>query len=86
MNFSQFKDHETMMSKDCKTFRFGNACCELICMDDTLTNKQKDLDLLDEHGDVGLRLIASCISALLSLCILVFLVYRLKKSKIRGNY
>lgn len=68
--------------QDCKSFRVGNSCCEFICLDDTLG---KDGSGHDINADLGLRLIASAITAILSLSLLFFLIHRLRQRKIRGR-
>ncbi|KAK9506655.1 hypothetical protein O3M35_008550 [Rhynocoris fuscipes] len=67
--------------QDCKSFRVGNSCCEFICLDDTLGKSDSEHDF----NDVGLRLIASAITAILSLSLLFFLLHRLRQRKIRGR-
>lgn len=72
----------TLLYKDCKSFRVGNSCCEFICLDDTILNRDGGHDL---NADLGLRLIASAITAILSLSLLFFLIHRLRQRKIRGG-
>lgn len=36
-------------------------------------------------SDMGLRLVASCVTAILSLSLIFFLIHRLRQRKIRGN-
>ncbi|KAK2713688.1 hypothetical protein QYM36_009534 [Artemia franciscana] len=63
--------------QDCKSFRVGTSCCDFICVDDYLEGG-------DASGggrigaDLGLRLIASAVAAILSLGLLFFLVHRLR--------
>jgi len=62
----------------CRSLRVGDACCEWVCdqWDDT------------GHGsvsDLGLRLVASAVTAILSLSLLFFLIYRLRQRKLRGR-
>ncbi|XP_014244691.1 uncharacterized protein LOC106663947 [Cimex lectularius] len=68
--------------QDCKSFRVGNSCCEFICLDDTLGKNDSEHDF---NADLGLRLIATAITAILSLSLLVFLLHRLRQRKIRGR-
>ncbi|XP_075210769.1 uncharacterized protein LOC142318114 isoform X2 [Lycorma delicatula] len=68
--------------QNCKSFRVGTSCCEFICLDDTLG---KDDGSHDINADVGLRLIAGAITAILSLSILFFGIHRLRQRKIRGR-
>lgn len=61
-------------------------------MDDAISSTTNDK--VDGNGtsvadsstnyDLGLRLVASCITALLSLGLLIFLIHRLRRRKIRG--
>ncbi|XP_051161477.1 uncharacterized protein LOC127281676 isoform X2 [Leptopilina boulardi] len=82
---------ETLPKQDCRSFKFGNTCCEFICMDDTLSsgsNEKTEGDgtaISEGNGnyDTGLRLVASCITAVLSLSLLFFLIHRLRQRKIR---
>lgn len=79
-NFINYKNK--LLFQNCKSFSVGKSCCEFICLDDTL-NKG---DGFSEFGaDFGLRLIVSAIAAILSLCLLFFLVHRLRQRKIRGK-
>lgn len=57
----------------------GNTCCEFKCLDDILTAK----DGYQETYDLALRLVASAVTAVLSLSLLFFLLHRLKQRKIR---
>lgn len=76
--------------QDCKSFRVGNTCCEFICMDDTLSvggdgNGGSGGSMGDGSAtsDMGLRLVASCVTAILSLSLIFFLIHRLRQRKIR---
>ena len=62
----------------CRSLRVGDACCEWVCdkWDDTVTGTVSDL---------GLRLMASAITAIFSLSLLFFLIYRLRQRKLRGR-
>ncbi|KAK7789946.1 hypothetical protein R5R35_004004 [Gryllus longicercus] len=72
--------------QDCKSFRLGNSCCEFICLDDTLhKNNHPNNTVMDTSTDLGLRLIASAVTAILSLSLLFFLIHRLRQRKIRGR-
>lgn len=62
----------------CRSLRVGDACCEWVC------------DQWDDPGhgavsDLGLRLVASAVTAILSLSLLFFLIYRLRQRKLRGR-
>lgn len=62
-------------------------------MDDTLSSVSNEKTegegtaITDGNAnyDTGLRLVASCITAVLSLSLLFFLIHRLRQRKIRGN-
>ena len=62
----------------CRSLRVGDACCEWVCdkWDDSVTGTVSDL---------GLRLMASAITAIFSLSLLFFLIYRLRQRKLRGR-
>ncbi|XP_058809253.1 uncharacterized protein LOC131674535 [Phymastichus coffea] len=86
----KYKNQESLPNKDCKTFRFGSTCCELICLDDAISVNDKTdgsgATIVDSTNyDLGLRLIASCITALLSLGLFIFLIHRLRRRKIRAG-
>ncbi|XP_044019992.1 putative uncharacterized protein DDB_G0292292 isoform X2 [Aphidius gifuensis] len=80
-----------MPKQDCKSFRIdGTPCCEFICLDDTLSSGTNDKSDGIENSsetsanyDLGLRLVASCFTAILSLSLLFFLIHRLRQRKIR---
>ncbi|XP_023290655.1 uncharacterized protein LOC105696319 isoform X2 [Orussus abietinus] len=84
---------DSLPKQDCKSFRFGNTCCEFICMDDTLSsvvNDKPDGNLGNAgegsaNYDLGLRIVASCITIVLSLTLLFFLIHRLRQRKIRAG-
>ncbi|KAJ8688537.1 hypothetical protein QAD02_024332 [Eretmocerus hayati] len=78
----KYKEHETLPNKDCKTFRFGSTCCELICLDDAVSSTTNDRS--DAHYDLGLRLIASFLTFLISLGLFIYLL-RLRQRKIRAG-
>lgn len=77
--------------KDCKSFRIGSSCCEFICLDNTEGgNDEGSVDVTwggDTWigGDLGFRLVATAITAVLSLALLVFLFYRLKRRRARRH-
>ena len=62
----------------CRSLRVGDACCEWVCdkWDDSVASSVSDL---------GLRLMASAITAIFSLSLLFFLIYRLRQRKLRGR-
>lgn len=62
----------------CRSLRVGDACCEWVCdqWEDTGNGSVSDL---------GLRLVASAVTAILSLSLLFFLIYRLRQRKLRGR-
>ena len=78
-------------SQDCKSFRIGSSCCEFICLDNTeVGNDEGSIDVTwgDENwngGDLGLRLVATAVTAVLSLALLAFLFYRLKRRRVRNH-
>ncbi|XP_011311227.1 uncharacterized protein [Fopius arisanus] len=82
-----------MSKQDCKSFRMdGTPCCEFICLDNTLSSVTNDkTDGIDGGNDatasydLGLRLVASCFTAILSLSLLFFLIHRLRQRKIRAG-
>ncbi|XP_057325308.1 uncharacterized protein LOC130667615 isoform X1 [Microplitis mediator] len=82
---------KSIPKQDCKSFRIGTPCCEFICLDDTLSSVTNDkTDGIEGNNgdssasyDLGLRLVASCITAILSLSLLFFLIHRLRQRKIR---
>ncbi|XP_044575033.1 GATA zinc finger domain-containing protein 7-like isoform X3 [Cotesia glomerata] len=84
---------KSIPKQDCKSFRIGTPCCEFICLDDTLSSVTNDkTDGIEGNNgdssasyDLGLRLVASCITAILSLSLLFFLIHRLRQRKIRGR-
>ncbi|OAD60338.1 Integral membrane protein DGCR2/IDD [Eufriesea mexicana] len=75
----------------CKPSR--HICCQYICMDDTLLSVPNDkTDSIGSnttdaitHYDIGLRSVASFVTAVLSLSLLFFLIHRLRQRKIRGR-
>ncbi|KAK0181702.1 hypothetical protein PV327_003965 [Microctonus hyperodae] len=82
---------KSVPKQDCKSFRIGTPCCEFICLDDTLSSVTNDkADGIEGNSgessatyDLGLKLVASCITAILSLSLLFFLIHRLRQRKIR---
>lgn len=79
--------------EDCKSFRRGDACCEFICLDDTLSSISNDkpdgagTNIIDGNAnyDLGLRSVASFVTAILSMSLLFFLIHRLRQRKIQGK-
>ena len=72
----------------CNSFRVGKTCCDFICLDDMLP-KRPDGSGGPGGGlssnDFGLRMVASAVTAILSLTLLLFLIHRLRQRKIRGE-
>ncbi|XP_016915232.1 uncharacterized protein LOC107999729 isoform X2 [Apis cerana] len=75
----------------CKSSR--HICCQYICLDDTLLSIPNDktdgigsntTDATTNY-DIGLRSVASFVTAVLSLSLLFFLIHRLRQRKIRGR-
>lgn len=68
--------------QNCKSFRLGRTCCDFICLDDKLPT------LPDADGpstDLGLRMVASAVTAILSLALLLFLIHRLRQRRLRAQ-
>lgn len=66
----------------CRSLRVGDACCEWVC------DQWEPGDQPNGSGtvsDLGLRLVASAVTAIVSLCLLFFLIYRLRQRKLRGR-
>ena len=59
-------------AKSCLSLRVGSACCQWVCDDWSFS-------------DVGLRLVASAVTAILSLSLLFFLIYRLRQRRMRSR-
>ena len=62
----------------CHSLRAGDACCEWVC------DRWED-DEGSQVSDLGLRLVASAVTAILSLSLLFFLIYRLRQRKLRSR-
>ncbi|XP_014481497.1 PREDICTED: uncharacterized protein DDB_G0271670-like isoform X2 [Dinoponera quadriceps] len=81
------------LEEDCKSFRRGDTCCEFICLDDTLSSISNDkpdgagTNIMDGNAnyDLGLRSVASFVTAILSMSLLFFLIHRLRQRKIQGR-
>ncbi|XP_011137766.1 uncharacterized protein DDB_G0271670 isoform X1 [Harpegnathos saltator] len=79
------------LEEDCKSFRRGDTCCEFICLDDTLSSISNDkadgtgTNIIDGNAnyDLGLRSVASFVTAILSMSLLFFLIHRLRQRKIQ---
>ncbi|XP_029670915.1 putative GPI-anchored protein pfl2 [Formica exsecta] len=78
------------LEENCKSFRRGDTCCEFICLDDTLTISNDKIDgagtnVIDGNAnyDIGLRSVASFVTAIFSLSLLFFLIHRLRQRKIQ---
>jgi len=63
----------------CRTLMAGESCCEWVCNSWDTPTSQKPV------SDLGLRLVASGVTAILSLSLLFFLIYRLRQRKLRGR-
>ena len=61
----------------CRSLRVGDACCEWVC--DHWEGAEGGV------SELGLRLVASAVTAILSLSLLFFLIYRLRQRKLRGR-
>ncbi|XP_036138617.1 putative GPI-anchored protein pfl2 isoform X2 [Monomorium pharaonis] len=79
------------LEENCKSFRRGNTCCEFICLDDmSVSNDKADeagTNTIDGNAnyDIGLRSVASFVTAIFSLSLLFFLIHRLRQRKIQGR-
>ena len=62
----------------CHSLRAGDACCEWVC-------DRWEEDEGSQVSDLGLRLVASAVTAILSLSLLFFLIYRLRQRKLRSR-
>ncbi|XP_018308533.1 uncharacterized serine-rich protein C215.13 isoform X1 [Mycetomoellerius zeteki] len=79
------------LEENCKSFRRGNTCCEFICLDETLSSISNDktdeaeTNAIDGNAnyDIGLRSVASFVTAIFSLSLLFFLIHRLRQRKIQ---
>ena len=61
----------------CLSVRAGDGCCQWFC--DRWENEGSQV------SDLGLRLVASAVTAILSLALLFFLIYRLRQRKLRSR-
>merc|ERR1712156_1009209 len=61
----------------CLSVRAGDGCCQWFC--DRWENEGSQI------SDLGLRLVASAVTAILSLALLFFLIYRLRQRKLRSR-
>ncbi|XP_014217439.1 uncharacterized protein LOC106645972 [Copidosoma floridanum] len=84
----KYKDQESLPNKDCKTFRFGSNCCELICLDDTLSSTTNDgTDLNPELRPLLLGyILAVIIGTFFIVSIILFLHFRLKKREQQNSH
>ncbi|XP_070155122.1 serine-rich adhesin for platelets isoform X2 [Polyergus mexicanus] len=80
------------LEENCKSFRRGDTCCEFICLDDTLSVSNDKTDgagtnVIDGNAnyDIGLRSVASFVTAIFSLSLLFFLIHRLRQRKIQAG-
>ncbi|XP_014234168.1 uncharacterized protein LOC106657273 isoform X2 [Trichogramma pretiosum] len=85
--YCKYKDPDYLSHRSCKNFKFGDICCEVICLDEVSNEKSDGTNILDNNAglSLGLRLVASCIIALLSLALLIFLIHRLRQRKLRAG-
>ncbi|XP_064118396.1 uncharacterized protein LOC135223665 isoform X3 [Macrobrachium nipponense] len=71
--------------QDCKSFRVGKSCCDFICLDDMLPKLPGDGNGPNATTDLGLRMVASAVTAILSLALLLFLIHRLRQRRLRAQ-
>nr|XP_012140566.1 PREDICTED: putative GPI-anchored protein PB15E9.01c isoform X2 [Megachile rotundata] len=75
--------------EDCKSSRRGDICCEYICLSSISNDKTDGMGSnttdATANYDIGLRSVASFVTAVLSLSLLFFLIHRLRQRKIRGR-
>ncbi|KAK7086518.1 hypothetical protein SK128_015952 [Halocaridina rubra] len=71
--------------QDCKSFRVGNTCCDFICLDDMLPKLPGGGNGPNATTDLGLRMVASAVTAILSLALLLFLIHRLRQRRLRAQ-
>ncbi|XP_034192137.2 uncharacterized protein LOC117609636 isoform X2 [Osmia lignaria lignaria] len=75
--------------EDCKSSRRGDICCEYICLSSISNDKNDGMGSnttdATANYDIGLRSVASFVTAVLSLSLLFFLIHRLRQRKIRGR-
>ncbi|XP_043210844.1 integral membrane protein DGCR2/IDD-like [Amphibalanus amphitrite] len=69
--------------RTCRQYQLGKKCCEFICLDGG-GEAGASPGYLGGSKDLGLRLVASAVTAVLSLALLLFLVYRLRQRRHRG--
>ncbi|XP_042214959.1 uncharacterized protein LOC121861375 isoform X2 [Homarus americanus] len=69
--------------QDCNSFRLGRSCCDFICLDGILP-KRPDGSGNMPSTDLGLRYVASAVTAILSLALLLF-SHRLRQRRIRAQ-
>ncbi len=67
--------------QNCRSLRVGDQCCQWICLDEDGDRHGGDGGHRGGGGggevaDVKLRLVASCLTAVLSIALLFFLIYR----------
>nr|XP_053643577.1 integral membrane protein DGCR2/IDD-like isoform X2 [Cherax quadricarinatus] len=70
--------------QDCKSFRLGRTCCDFICLDNMLPHLPGGGGN-NPSTDLGLRMVASAVTAILSLALLLFLIHRLRQRRIRAQ-
>ena len=63
---------------NCKSIRMGDGCCEWICLEKYPDGHDEggDGDGVVAAADVNLRLVASAVTAICSVTLLFFLIYR----------
>lgn len=69
--------------KNCNNIRLDDeSCCYWTCLDDLLPNEGTGID--NQVADIKLRLMASSLTAIFSVALLLFLIYRLRTKRLQG--
>ncbi|XP_076045312.1 uncharacterized protein LOC143027720 [Oratosquilla oratoria] len=71
--------------QDRKSFHVGTSCCDFICLDKVLPHIPDGDHPNQNSTDLGLRMVASAVTAILSLALLFFLIHRLRQRRLRAQ-
>ena len=84
--FFQYKDADYLSRRGCKSYRTGDSCCHIICLDEAQSEKSDGANIIDNNGvlNLGSRIIISPLAAIPFLALLVCLIHRFRQRKIRG--